>query len=159
MQADSTPFVLGMQDVDGQLRDFQDKQNIDIGLIMGRNSNSVSTVSERMPVFSRATIMRMGTARSLSVSEFLLWSWLLSSGLFVTCTLSRLRQLNCISLYLCLQQLALQHCTAGCIRGQDTRRAFSSTRPCMQQCALFANSASTSMHAALTCPEAPNIRS
>ncbi|KAL3154680.1 hypothetical protein ABBQ38_011229 [Trebouxia sp. C0009 RCD-2024] len=68
MQADSTPFVLGMQDVDGQLRDFQDKQNIDIGLIMGRNSNSVSTVSERMPVFSRATIMRMGTARSLSVS-------------------------------------------------------------------------------------------
>ncbi|KAL3144165.1 hypothetical protein ABBQ32_003949 [Trebouxia sp. C0010 RCD-2024] len=55
-------------DVDGQLRDFRDKQNIDIGLIMGRNSNSVSTVSERMPVFSRASIMRMGTARSLSVS-------------------------------------------------------------------------------------------
>lgn len=55
--------------MDGQLRDFQDKQNIDIGLIMGRNNNNVSTVSERMPVIPRASIMRMGAARSLSVSE------------------------------------------------------------------------------------------
>lgn len=58
-----------VQDVDGQLRDFQDKQNIDVGLIMGRNNNSVSAVSERMPVIPRASIMRMGAARSLSVSE------------------------------------------------------------------------------------------
>lgn len=55
--------------MDGKLRDFQDKQNIDIGLIMGRNNNNVSTVSERMPVIPRASIMRMGATRSLSVSE------------------------------------------------------------------------------------------
>lgn len=60
-----------VQDVDGQLRDFQDKQNIDIGLIMGRNNNNASTVSERMPVIHRSSIMRMGATRSLSVSECL----------------------------------------------------------------------------------------
>ena len=55
--------------MDGKLKDFQDKQNIDIGLIMGRGNNTASLVSDKMPVIPRASIMRMGTARSLSVSK------------------------------------------------------------------------------------------
>ena len=58
-----------MQDVDGKLKDFQEKQNIDIGLIMGRGNNNASLVSDKMPVLPRANIMRMGTTRSLSVSK------------------------------------------------------------------------------------------
>ena len=58
-----------MQDVDGKLKDFQEKQNIDIGLIMGRGNNNASLVSDKMPVLPRANIMRMGATRSLSVSK------------------------------------------------------------------------------------------
>ena len=60
-----------MQDVDGKLKDFQEKQNIDIGLIMGRGHNNASLVSDKMPVLPRANIMRMGATRSLSVSTSL----------------------------------------------------------------------------------------
>jgi hypothetical protein len=60
-----------MQDVDGKLKDFQEKQNIDIGLIMGRGNNNASLVSDKMPVIPRANIMRMGATRSLSVSKSL----------------------------------------------------------------------------------------
>ena len=60
-----------MQDVDGKLKDFQEKQNIDIGLIMGRGNNNASLVSDKMQVLPRANIMRMGATRSLSVSESL----------------------------------------------------------------------------------------
>lgn len=88
-----------MQDVDGQLRDFQDKQNIDIGLIMGRSNNSVSTVSERMPVFPRASIMRMGTARSLSVSECLLC---IVALLWLACGLCPVQADHSIIEHLCL---------------------------------------------------------
>ena len=59
------------QDVDGKLRDFQDKQNIDIGLIMGRGgSHQASLAPDSMPVIPRASGMRMGATRSLSVSKF-----------------------------------------------------------------------------------------
>ncbi|DBA93880.1 TPA: hypothetical protein ACH3X3_013925 [Trebouxia sp. C0006] len=57
-----------IKDVDGKLKDFQEKQNIDIGLIMGRGNNNASLVSDKMPVLPRANIMRMGATRSLSVS-------------------------------------------------------------------------------------------
>ncbi len=59
----------GVQDVDSKLRDFQDKQNIDIGLIMGPGNNNASLVSDKMPVIPRPGIMRMGATRSLSVSK------------------------------------------------------------------------------------------
>ncbi|KAL0042783.1 hypothetical protein WJX79_011021 [Trebouxia sp. C0005] len=57
-----------IKDVDGKLKDFQEKQNIDIGLIMGRGNNNASLVSDKMQVLPRANIMRMGATRSLSVS-------------------------------------------------------------------------------------------
>ena len=64
-------IIHAMQDVDGKLKDFQEKQNIDIGLIMGRGNNNASLVSDKMPVLPRANIMRMGATRSLSVSKSL----------------------------------------------------------------------------------------
>ena len=57
--------------MDGKLKDFQDKQNIDIGLIMGHGTNNASLVSDKMPALPRANFMRMGATRSLSVSESL----------------------------------------------------------------------------------------
>ena len=63
--------MLTLQDVDGKLRDFQDKQNIDIGLIMGRGGgHQASLAPDSMPVIPRASGMRMGATRSLSVSKF-----------------------------------------------------------------------------------------
>lgn len=83
-------IIHAMQDVDGKLKDFQEKQNIDIGLIMGRGNNNASLVSDKMPVLPRANIMRMGATRSLSVSKSLR-----------DLPTASLQQLGCLEAWLC----------------------------------------------------------
>ncbi len=92
------------QDVDGKLKDFQEKQNIDIGLIMGRGNNNASLVSDKMPVLPRANIMRMGATRSLSVSKSLhdlptaSCAWVPHASLSVSKSLHDLPTASCSSL-------------------------------------------------------------
>ena len=61
------------------LLDMQDKQNIDIGLIMGRGTTQGPLAPDRMPALPRANVMHMGYARSISASKHLprvlLYNW------------------------------------------------------------------------------------
>lgn len=51
------------------LQDLQDKQNIDIGLIMGRGTSQPALPPERLPALPRNSVMHMGYARSISASK------------------------------------------------------------------------------------------
>ena len=59
-----------LQDVDAQLQEFDTKQNIDIGLIIGGKHGAANEpIEDQMDMRQRAGDMHMGHSRSLSAGE------------------------------------------------------------------------------------------